>query len=169
LLTRIRSADEEISAEAHQEWEQAIIRSRRRWQKIQAAFPKKVQRFEEDQVCLHDAQVLSMGQHGRTFIIVLQTEPPTQQMVLLMFTLDQEPQIDTTALPGKPDSSYVTWMYEEFDLGRHKQCTFEVLLSNGWAVKLRFQDFHFLMGQQILPPKNDRAARVSPPPIPRSA
>src|SRR5437867_2437761 len=139
LLTRVRSLDEDISVEAHQEWERAIVRSRQRWQKIKASFPEAVQRFEDDQVCLHDAQVLSMGREGDAFVIVVQTEPPVPHLVVLTFTLDTEPVMDTAALPGRQDAGFVTWMYEEFDLDRRKRCSCEVLLSNGWLVKLRFR------------------------------
>jgi hypothetical protein len=151
LLERFGSLDDDVADAAHEEWERAIVRSNRRWQKIKAAFPKEVQRFEDEHVCLHDAQLLSMGRQADTFVMVLQPEPPSQNMVLLTFTLEGEPVIDTAALPRRQDTSYAEWMYEEFDLDRRKRCTFEVLLSNGWSVQLRFRDFQYLIAQRLFP------------------
>jgi hypothetical protein len=82
--------------------------------------------------------------------MVLQPEPPAQTMVLLTFTLADELVIDTAALPSWA-STTVLWMYEEFDLDRRKRCTFEVLLTNGWSVKLVFRDFQYLIGQRLFP------------------
>ncbi|HYT93949.1 MAG TPA: hypothetical protein VEL76_34840, partial [Gemmataceae bacterium] len=151
LIQRGNSLDDDVADAANDEWERAIVRSNRRWKTIRNAFPKAVQRFDENQVCLHDAQLLSMGRQGDTFVMVLQPEPPAQTMVLLTFTLDDEPVIDTKALPDRENYAYVTWMYEEFDLDRRKRCTFEVLLSNGWSVKLLFRDFQYLITQQLFP------------------
>ena len=93
LLERLGSLDDEVADAAHAEWERALVRHRRRWQKIKAAFPEGVQDFEAESVCLHDAQVLSMGRHGETFVIVLKMEPPSETMALLTFTLADNPLI----------------------------------------------------------------------------
>src|SRR5437660_8691527 len=90
LLSRMRSEDEEVSAKAHDDWERAITRYHRRWQKIKAAFPEGVRHFDDDQICLHDAEVLSMARQGDTFLMVLQPEPPSSSVVLLTFTLEGE-------------------------------------------------------------------------------
>src|SRR6516165_7257057 len=141
LLARFKSADEDVFAEAHEEWDQAIRRYHRRLAKIKGTLPEGVRRFRAEHLCLHDAQVLRMGRQGDSFIMVLETEPPEQQLVVLTFTVDEEPQIDRSVLPGREDSSFVTWLYEEWDLDRRNRGGFEVLLSNGWSVKLRFRDF----------------------------
>jgi hypothetical protein len=143
-----------VADAAMHEWERAIVRSQRRWEKIKAFFPKEVRRFEDEHVCLHDAQVLSMGQQGDTFVIVLETEPPARNLVVLTFTLDAAPVIDTAALPNRQASDQVYWLYEEFDVDRRKRCSFEVLLSNGWSVKLLLRDFHFLIAREVLSAAN---------------
>jgi hypothetical protein len=153
LLNRVRSRDDDVSGPAHADWERAIKRYHRRWRQIQARFPVSVQRFRQ-QLCLHDAQVLGMAQHDAEFLMVVQLEPPAQTLVFLTFTLPENPQNDRNALLGGPDSSYLTWMYEEFDLDRQQNCYFEVLLSNGWAVRLRFRDFKFLTGDNLLSARN---------------
>lgn len=166
LIARGNSPDPAIVQGVEADWERALRGYGRRWQKIKAAFPREVQRFDEEQVCLHDAQVISMGRQRDTFVMVLQPEAPAQDVVLLTFTLDGEPAIDPQALSGWDASGPVTWLYEEFDLDRSKRCWFEALLSNGWAVKLPFRDFQLLIAQKVFP-----AAKVPLPPVstPRSA
>src|SRR5262249_40619968 len=135
LLAAVQSEDEDISADAHHEWERAIVRSERRWRKIRDTFPQTVQQFNDDSVCLHDAELLSIGRQGDRLAMVLQPEPPAQTMVVLTFTLDGEPSIHPQALPGREDRTFVTWMYEEWDLDRQGRFWFEVLFTNGWCVK----------------------------------
>jgi hypothetical protein len=72
-------------------------------------------------------------------------------MVVLTFTLEDEPVIDDAALPDYKSTTWVVWLYEEFDLDRRKRCSFEVLLSNGWSVKLIFRDFQYLIAQRLFP------------------
>jgi hypothetical protein len=159
LLERIASSDDAVADAAHHEWEQAIVRSNQHWRRIQAAFPDDVRSFNNEGLCLHDARLLSMGGHNESFVAVLRTEPPSDQMVLLRFTLAEEPVIDPHAIEGHGDNDFVTWMYEEWDLDRRKRCCFEVLLSNGWSVKLRFRDFHFQVLPPLLPARNGKATQ----------
>jgi len=161
LYLRGNSPDDTAVDGVEEAWERAIQRYRRRLAKIRAAFPEGWQRFRDDQVCLHDAQLLSLARQGSTVVFVLQQEAPLHNVVLLHFTLDGEPDIDPAALSGRQDRTFVTWMYEEFDLDRQGRCCFEVLLSNGWAVKLRFRDFHYLVGRALLPIENGRAAHAA--------
>jgi hypothetical protein len=169
LLARFRSADEDVSAAALDEWERAIVRSNRRWTKIAAAFPKEVRQFDEN-VCLHDARVLSIGRQGDAFVMVLQPEPPAQTVAVLTFTLEADPIIDTTAVREHPHPSYAEWMYEEFDVDRRGRLWFEVLLSNGWSVKLCFRDFRYLIADRLFPvPAEPAAVPPAAPAIPQSA
>jgi hypothetical protein len=163
LLERVASPDDAVADAAEHEWERSIVRSHQRWRRIRAAFPEEVRRFEDEGVCLHDARVLSMARQGENFVVVLRTEAPSEQMVLLSFRLEEEPLIDPHAIEGHGDQEFVTWMYEEWDLDRAKRCCFEVLLSNGWSVKFRFREFHFQVLLQILPARNGQAEqRLSP-------
>jgi hypothetical protein len=166
IIIRGNSLDDSVVEGVEEDWEQAIKRYNRRWTKIKTTFPKEVRRFD---VCLHDADVLSMGRQGDEFVMVVHKEPPSQEMVVLLFTLDGEPEIDPDALPGRNHASYGHWMYEEFDLDRQKKCRFEVLLSNGWLLKLPFKDFRYWVTQKVLAGENGQVIPVLNQVVTRSA
>jgi len=140
-------------------WERALRAYRRRWNRIRHAFPRIVQHFVAKNVCLHDAHVLSMTRTGKKLVMVLEREPPSHDLVILTFTLAGELEIDMAALPVRRESGIVAWLYEEWDLDQRGQCFFEVLLSNGWSVKLPFRDFRYSIGEQLLPTSNGRRRR----------
>jgi hypothetical protein len=158
LLERLASTNDAVADAADQEWERAIVRARRRWHKIQTAFPENVRQFEEQRVCLHDARVLSMARQDDTFVAILHREPPGQEIVLLIFTLNEDPVIEPDVVPGHGDNHTISWLYEEWDLDRRGRCWFEVLLSNGWSIRLCFREFRFLILPQILPAANGQAS-----------
>jgi len=169
LIEKLNSRDDDVALPAHDEWERAIVRSDRRWKKIKQFFPKEVQRFDEESVCLHDAYVLGMGQVGNRFLFILQLEPPSRALVILTFTLDGGPVIDEQALADHPAIDRPLWMYEEFDIDRQKKLTFSVLLTNGWEVKLRFRDFQYLIAQPVLTPVNGQVVAASGKAAPQTA
>jgi hypothetical protein len=159
ILNRVRSEDEDVSAAAHDDWERATERYRRRVRRILPAFPEGVRRFKADHICLHDADVLRMGRTDHTFVFLLETEPPASKPVVLTFTLAGEPAIETGTLTHARQGIPFHWLYEEWDLDRYQRLTFEVLLSNGWIVKLPFRDFEYLIADPIAPDANGAVAR----------
>src|SRR5439155_2117964 len=108
------------------------------------------------------------AQSGATLVMILQREAPARDVVLLTFTLTEDPVIDRKAISGHGDGNRVTWLYEEWDVDRRGRCWFEVLLSNGWSVRLCFSDFQFLVLPQILPARSGPARRRKTA-VPRSA
>ena len=140
-------------------WERALRAYRRHWNRIRQAMPKAVQQFVAGNVCLHDANVLSMTRTGKKLVLVLEREQPPQDLVILTFTLAGDLEIDTAALPVRGESNVVAWLYEEWDLDRRGQRWFEVLLSNGCSVKLPFRDFRYSIGEQLLPTSNGHRER----------
>jgi hypothetical protein len=168
LLNRFRSEDEGVSARAHRDWEAALTHYRQREKQIKATLPEGVRRFVDAHVCLHDALLLNMGRQGDIFVIVLEMEPPSQNLVILTFTLDGEPRIANTALKGKTAGETVTWMYEEWNVDRRRRGCFAVLLSNGWTVELTFRDFAYLIVKQVVPSGKGQA-NLSSTTVPRSA
>jgi hypothetical protein len=163
LLRRFESQDDAVFVAAHDAWDQAIVRWQRRWHKIKDAFPETVRRFEADHVCLHDAQLLRMGREGSTFIMVLEKESPLRDLVILTFTLDGEPKVKETTLADARGTAVATWRYEEWDLDRQQRCWFEVLLSNGWSVKLPFAEFQYVVVPQVFPAVQGQAAVAAVP------
>jgi hypothetical protein len=157
VLGQVASRDDDVADAGFHAWDRAIVRYKRRWMRIKHAFPKSVRRFETEPICLHDAEVLSMARRKNEFVMVLHQEPPSRDIVILKFTLDGEMEIDTAGLPpdGPPDR--VFWLYEEFDLDRDKRRRFEVMLSNGWIVKLHFRKFDFLVAEAVSPPPPAKA------------
>ena len=110
------------------------------------------------QICLHDARLLNMGRQVDAFVLILEMEPPARDLAILTFTVDGEPEITETALEGKTDSHFVTWMFEEWNIDRRRRPLFEVLLSNGVMVKLHFRDFQYRIMHQVNPNRNGEAA-----------
>ncbi len=167
--SRGNSPNEEDLDGIEDEWERAIQRYNRRWRKIKQVFPEGVRRFEEQHICLHDAEVLSIGREDNSFIWLLETESPASKPIVLTFTLEDEPIIEAHTgygfHPGKP----LYWFYEEWNLDRHKRPTLEALLSNGWVVKLVFRDFHYLVAEPFVPSLNGQAVPPADVPVPRSA
>lgn len=156
LLERIGATDDDVADAAHAEWERAVVRSNRRWKKIKDAFPEAVRCFDRENICLHDARLLSMGRKEATFVMVLETEPPARHMIILTFLLENEPLIDPAALTS--DSTGIEWLYEEWDLDSGNKCCFEVLFSNGWSVKLCFRDFQYQVVEKVCLAENVQAS-----------
>jgi len=164
LLNRFGSDDEDVSAAAHDEWDRAIARYKRRMARIKTAFPAEVQRFEQEHICLHDAEVLSIARQEERFVMVMHMEPPSQNLVILTFTLDGVPEIETEVFPGPTTTGRVFWLYEEFHLDRRKRCWFEVQLSNGCVIRLAFRDFQSLVAETVrlqLPGRGGRTVKTA--------
>ncbi len=162
LIERYASPDDEVAHAAEREWEQATKRYRRRLERILPALPAGVRRWRSRSVCLHDARVLRLGSEGDQFLMVVEPLTPAESLVVLTFTLDGQPEIDTEALPNGPDSTGVEWLYEEWDMDRRNGCWFEVLLSNGWLVRLPWRAFEFRVVKQLLPTTETANGRVGP-------
>ena len=169
LYARGNSASEAAARGVEEAWEGALRRYQRRWSRIRAGFPQTVRDFDEAQVCLHDAEVLQLARQGKRFIMVLQPGPPAQSLVILMFALTEEPIIVTDVLPETVRTRRLVWLYEEFDRDRGGKRSFEVLLGNGWEIRLRFQGFQFLVGQTILSATNGQTGQSAANVVPRSA
>jgi hypothetical protein len=169
LYARGNSSDETLARGVEKEWEQILRRYERRWRKIRDAFPQEVRNFDDAGVCLHDAEVLHLTRQGERFVMVLQPELPSQTLVILIFNLTEDPVIATGVLPESMATRRPIWLYEEFDLDPRGLFCFEVLLSCGWEIKLRFRDFQFLIGQQILSAMDGQTSQTADSTAPRSA
>ena len=169
LFARGNSPDVAVVRGIESEWESAIKRYRRRWNKIKSAFPRGVRRFEEAGICLHDAKLIHMAQEDMRFIMVLEMEQPARNLVVLTFTLTAEPEIKSSEIQPRLRSQRAIWLYEEFDLDRDRRCCFEVLLSNGWTLRLRFRDFQFMLARVLRPGRKGRVGQENDSMVTRTA
>ena len=151
LFARFQSADDSVADRADAEWEKATQDYQKHWTKIKKLFPESVRRFEQADVRVHDADVLSVARQGSDLILIVQEEPPASNLIILTFVLAGEPAID-----GDPRGTY--WLYEEFDVGRDKRMSFEVLLSGDVRIRIPFRAFRFSIAKPVLP-----AQRLSTP------
>jgi hypothetical protein len=154
--------DEGAFLAAQQQWEEALAAYRQHLQQIRAELPKGMRRLVES-VYLHDARILSMHQTEEKFVITLQPESDPRRLVVLGYTLVEEPLIEQQALPTDRQSSPVEWLYDELDLDRPEgprglpvsagEPTFRhnILLSNGWEVTIRFRQVWVLRPVRVLP------------------
>jgi hypothetical protein len=115
---------------------------------------------------LHDAEVLSAGRQGDTFVLQLQLDVPPKDLLSITYTLTAEPLIDCSALPVEHRSSRMTWQYEELEVcgqGDDRHYRHTILFSNGWEIQIPFrevrlatvQPIYLCLRQEILAPTSN--------------
>ena len=126
-------------------WEDAIRRYRERLREIRSTPKDGVLEFAR-QKSLHDAQVMDIGVSEKRLTIVLQ-EPIRAGLVSLIYALVDSPSIDRSAIPETHRSSPTLWLYDEIDRDEETEGNqpedkplflHSILLSNGWAIRVRF-------------------------------
>ena len=149
---------------AHSDWERAIQGYKDRLSKIRSDLPAALRQLVES-TYLHDARVLDMwpGRRSR-FTITLHPESDPSRLVVLVYSLEEPPTIERDVLPTEVCSTPVAWLYDELDVerptgGRIKpSCrkpplfTHNILLSNGWEVRLRFRQVAVSRPLSLIPP-----------------
>jgi hypothetical protein len=142
--------DEQTVLAAHKRWEDASAAYAEHLDRIKDKLPRALRRLITS-VYLHDARVLSMAQ-DKWFTVTLQPMSDPQRLVVLNYDLVEEPEIRPDVLPSEGCREPVEWLYDELDLDRPEgprglpapttgKPTFrhDILLSNGWEVRLRFR------------------------------
>jgi hypothetical protein len=114
-------------------------------------------------VYLHDARVLSMHQREDVLVATLQPESDPGRLVVLGYSLVEEPLVKQNQLPEDYCRTPIQWLYDEVDLDRPEgprglpapadRPTFrhDILLSNGWEVALRFRAVWVHRPIQVIP------------------
>jgi hypothetical protein len=140
LFVRFQSLEADSVSDGMDAWEEAIQHYREQLHSLLPLAPEGVRRLH-DHYYLHDAEVLTLGQEGPLFILVLRLDPPYRDLVLT-YTLTDEPAIDRAALPAEHSSKQIEWLYDELALvsAVPAVCDHSILLSNGWELRLRFTD-----------------------------
>lgn len=151
LMERLASLDDAVADAADAEWEDAVTRHEEQLQAIRPHLPPSLC-YLWDNFYLHDADVLSLGRQGQTFVIVLRLEVPPRELLILNYQLAEEPLINPEALPLEGRGSPVQWMYDELGLlpDQTEVSTHTILFSNGWEVQLRLRDVQVIAAQTLL-------------------
>jgi hypothetical protein len=151
----IRLQDREPAAldAADAAWEAAADRYDGYLQTILPELPPVVRQLLEGYY-LHDAEVLSAGRQGDTFVILLQLDVPPNDLLSITYVLTAEPLIDRSALPAAHCSPRMTWQYEELEVcgsGDARHYRQAILFSNGWEIQVPFRDVRLATAQPIYP------------------
>jgi hypothetical protein len=167
--------DEQKFLAAQQEWEQAIADYRDQLQRIRKELPRSLWQLVES-VYLHDARVLTMHQSDQDFFITLQPLAPPEHLVVLGYSLVEEPIIEQNVLPPERCREPIEWLYDELDLDRPEgprglpappgkpTIRHNILLSNGWEVRLHFRSAWVKRPIRVIPvvPKPSDHEAVGP-------
>jgi hypothetical protein len=141
LQERFGSENDSVAAAADAEWEAVLERYDHYLQSIEGELPEHIREFNN--LLLHDAIVWSIARQANKLIMVMQKNIPPQDVVILTYTLTEEPVIDKEALPPEHRGSIMDFQYDEFELIRDGERTTyaqSIIFGNGWEMSLRFRD-----------------------------
>lgn len=143
---------------AQEEWERALTAYQRQLGRIKQRLPVGLRNLLAS-TSLHDARVLAIW-HGRRnrFTVTLHPESDPAKLVVLAYALVEPPQIIPDVLPEEARSAPVAWLYDEVNIpaAAHNgkggtTLSHDLLLSNGWEVRLRFRAVTVTRPAPILP------------------
>lgn len=138
---------------ADTDWEEAVAQYDAYLHSVLPSAPASVRQLVEG-FFLHDADVLSMGRQGQELVVVLQLDPPPNDLLTIVYTLAGEPTINRAAFAAEHDSGRAEWMHEELEVidpGEPGQFRHSILLSNGWEIRVPFQAVQLKTAQPVLP------------------
>ena len=153
LYIHLQEREPEAMDAADAAWAGAVQRYDNYVQTILPELPPAVRQLLEGHY-LHDAEVLSAGRQGDTFVILLQLDVPPNDLLSIAYTLAAEPLIDRSALPAAYRSPRMAWQYEELEVcgsGEARHYRQAILFSNGWEIQLPFRDVRLATVQPIYP------------------
>jgi hypothetical protein len=152
LKERYGSEDDVVASAANAEWEATLERYERYLQSIESELPEHIRAFNN--LLLHDAIIWSIARQGNKLIIVMRKDIPPRDVVILTYTLTQEPIIDKEALPPEHCGSVMDFQYDEFELIREGDRTTyaqSIMFGNGWELSLRFSDVQVTLAEPVYP------------------
>jgi hypothetical protein len=153
LLERCASTDDAVARAAEAEWEAANERYEEHLRAIDSALPEHIRTFNT--LLLHDALVWSIARQGDRLLMVLRKDVPPRNLVLLTYTLVDEPGLDPQFLPPGQRLQVMDFLYDELDIvddGEGKTFRQSVVFGNGWELTLRFSDVQIIQAEPIYPP-----------------
>jgi hypothetical protein len=146
------SSDAALDA-ADAAWERALLEYDAYLDSVWPSLPATVQQLVKG-FYLHDAEVLSVGRLGQELVVVLQLDPPPNELLTIAYTLAGEPAINRTALPTEHESGRPEWMHEELEViadDGQQRFQHSIVLSNGWEIRVPFRDVQMKTAQPLLP------------------
>jgi hypothetical protein len=115
--------------------------------------PEPVRRLIEG-FHLHDARVLSISQQGNHFVVCLQLDVPPNDLLTITYTLAGPPEVNKRAFSTPGGKHPPLWECEEIEMINKADKRFfahDVLLSNGWVLRIPFQDVQIQQTEPIYP------------------
>jgi hypothetical protein len=152
LIERFGSEDDAVASAAQDEWEVVLERYERYLQSIESGLPQHIQEFTR--LLLHDAIVWSIVRQGDRLIVVLRKDIPPRDVVILTYTLTEEPVLDKEALSAEHCGTVMDYLYDEFELIRAEGRNIygqSILFGNGWEMTLRFSDVQVALAEPVYP------------------
>lgn len=162
LHTQGQSPDDNVQNTVDILWEEVLERYEQHLQQIEPELPEHIRAFNA--LLLHDANVVSVARSDDQFIMVMRTDIPPRDLVILTYSLAEEPVINPAALPGKEPSRVMQFMYDEFDLAHEngqKVYLQSILFSNGWEMQLRFHEVQVVRADLLYPVPGTMLVSVS--------
>ena len=152
LIAQLNSTDDAVADAADAAWDAAVDRHDDQLQALRPQLPAGLLSLLEGYF-LHDASVLSMGQQGQTFVLVLRLDVPPHELLILTYQLAAEPRINREALYPETRCNYIQWLYDEvsWTAGDPGYATHNILFSNGWEVELHLRDVQVTAAQTLIP------------------
>jgi hypothetical protein len=155
-------SNEQAFLAAQQQWEEALTSYQEQLQRIWKQLPRALQKLLKS-VYLHDSRVLTMHQIDQEFFITLQPPSDPGRLVVLGYSLVEEPSVEQDVLPQDRRREPIEWLYDELDLDRPEgprglppssdkpTMRHNILLSNGWEVTLRFRSIWVKRPIRVIP------------------
>jgi hypothetical protein len=165
LFARLQDLDDRA---ALKEWDRSAERYSTSLQQIHSRLPVTVRKLAGLPL-LHDAEVLCIAQSRDKVSITLEPESDDGRLIVLSYTVVEDPQINRSAFPDTYRTEYVAWLYDEIALGKPgaRRPSFprgatardgrvpvyhhDILLSNGWELSLRFRSVKIARPRRLLP------------------
>ena len=149
---------------AHVEWESALRCYEKRLEKIRPNFIAGVTHLVDD-LRLHDAELLVLGQRGKECFLNLRPQNPPDSIVWLDYALLEDPLIEHNLLPPSLCTRNSLFLYDEVDLHMWHQAgragfTHNILFSDGMHVKLKFRDVVVHVLDQLAPIRKSTRKRA---------
>lgn len=163
----IRLQNRADSAALH-DWDQASDQYSETLRQMESGFPRALRKLVDEYI-LHDAEVLALTRSRDNLSITLLPELDDGHLLVLTYTLVEEPRVNRSAFPDPYRTTSIGWLYDELSMGtpmprlpsrrsREAQPStdvptycHEILLSNGWELVVRFRQIKITRPGRLLP------------------